>query len=111
MGETGSGRKELSEFQKQVLAKILQEDPPSISASITDSENAVIVKAEGDDAAFTAAEARDVAARMRAGHEQMDYGGVMMLVAAEYIEDLADVVDGEKTVDEVEATWEDEDFR
>lgn len=110
MGEAGSEGDDLTAFQQQVLAKVLQDDPPSISASITDTQNAVLITAEGDDAAFTAAEARDAAARMRAGHKQMSYGGVMMVVAAEYIEDLADVVDGEKTAADVEAIWEDEDF-
>lgn len=72
--------------------------------SSTDNEPAVIVDIAGIDAAYTANKARELANSLKSISDQRwDVDNDMIV---EYLHELADVVDNEKSVDEVEEKWE-----
>lgn len=76
----------------------------SLKLSSTDNEPAVIVDIAGIDAAYTANEARELANSLKSISDQR--WDVDNDIIVEYLHELADVVDNEKSVDEVEEKWE-----
>ena len=94
-----------SEFQTAVSDAIIDQRADSLTVGITDNERAVIVEVNGKDAAFTADEARELAQALKTTSDQRWTESAD--AAVEYIRDLADVVDGDKVVAEVEDAWQD----
>jgi len=94
-----------SDLQEQVSGAIIDGSVEKISVGVNDSELIVIVDIGGEDAAYTADEARELAQSLKCVSDQRwksDNDGIV-----EYIRDLADVVDGFMTADEVVEKWED----
>jgi RIO-like serine/threonine protein kinase len=94
-----------SDLQSSVSSNIIDGDVSSLNLSITDSELAVIVDIGEIDAAYTADEARELARDLKSISDQR--WDVNNDDIVEYLRDLADVVDNEKSVSEVEEKWED----
>jgi hypothetical protein len=95
---------ETSDFQQRVINAILQREVEEITAALTDNENAVIVTAGEHDAAFTADEARKLAETISVESEDWDRNVEDVVV---YLQNLADIVDGEKSVEEIKHMWKD----
>jgi len=94
-----------TEFQTYISDTIIEQETSGVSASITDNENAVIVELDnGEDAAFTAEETRELASSIKCVSVQRWEEDAIHLV--NYLNDLADVVDNEKTVEEVRKKWQ-----
>lgn len=74
---------------------------------ITDNELSVIIDIGDKDAAYTAEEAREFAQSLQSTSDQRWNSNNDDIV--EYICDLADVVDGLKTCEEVKEKWENRD--
>ena len=96
---------EQSESQKQIWELIFDDAIDELSVGLSDSELNVIVQADEYEAAYTAAEARDLATGMLSVHHQRGWGDNIPLTA-DYLCDLADVADNELTVEAVEQKWE-----
>lgn len=94
-----------SEIQKGVSIPIIDGEVDSLKLAITDNENAVIVDIGEKDAAYTADEARELAKSLKCVSDQRWEGNNDDLV--EYIHDLADIVDSDKSVQSVADKWED----
>lgn len=93
-----------SDLQDKVSSSIIDGDVSSLNLSITDNEFAVIVDTGETDAAYTADEARELATSLKSISDQrwdVDNDDIV-----EYLRGLADVVDNEKSVNEVEEKWE-----
>jgi hypothetical protein len=93
-----------SDLQDAVSSKIIDGEVPSLNLSITDNELAVIVDIGEMDAAYTADEARELSDHLKSISDQrwdVDNDEIV-----EYLRDLADVVDNEKSAEEVEEKWE-----
>ena len=93
-----------SDLQDGVSSSIIDGEVSSLNLSITDNEFAVIVDIGETDAAYTADEARELARSLKSISDQR--WDVENDDIVEYLRDLADVVDNEKSVDEVEEKWE-----
>jgi hypothetical protein len=95
-----------TEFQRAVQDALRDQRTGEVTVGVTDNERAVIMEIGDIDAAFTANEARSVADEIHSraigtNWEQVPTG------FRDYVHDLADVVDSEKSVEEVEAEWGD----
>lgn len=97
-----------TEAQEIVTDRIIAEDPEKIVTGLTDNEMAVIVAAGEYDAAYTANEARQLANGILSAFHQRGWGENREPIA-EYIHDLADVVDGDKVAEDVKEKWENND--
>jgi hypothetical protein len=93
-----------SDLQTAVSEAIIDGEVGAVNLGISDSENIVIVDI-GQDAAYTADEARELAQSLKCVSDQRWEGDNDDVV--EYIRDLADVVDGYKVAEEVEGKWAD----
>ena len=93
-----------SDLQDEVSSSIIDGEVSSLNLSITDNEFAVIVDIGESDAAYTADEARELARSLKSISDQR--WDVKNDDIVEYLRDLADVVDNEKSVNEVEEEWE-----
>lgn len=95
-----------TEFQRAVQEALRDQRTGEVTVGVTDNERAVIMEIGEIDAAFTANEARNVAdeIRSRAIGTNWEY---VPRDFRDYVHEIADVVDGEKTVEEVEMAWED----
>ena len=94
-----------SEFQTKVSSEIIDQKADSLTVGVTDNGNAVVVQVNGKDAAYTADEARELAQALKTTSEQRWTESADD--AVEYILDLADLVDSDKGVEEVEGAWQD----
>jgi hypothetical protein len=94
-----------SDAQERVADVVITENPADVTAAISDNELAVILQAGEFDAAYTAEEAREFTRSMLSIYHQRGWGEDM-IPAADYIQDLADVVDDLTTVEVVEEKWE-----
>jgi hypothetical protein len=97
-----------SDFQSAVSNAILNRQTEGLTAGLTDNEMAVIIEAGGHNAAFTADEARDLANGIESESTQKWDENTEAIVA--YLRDLADIVDGDKAVEEVKHLWKDRDL-
>lgn len=98
-----------SDIQSDVSRSIIDGEVGEIKLAITDNERCVIVKTDnGNDAAYTAEEARDLAQALKCVSDQRWDGDNDTVV--EYIRDLADVVDGEKGLEEAREKWQQRDL-
>jgi len=93
-----------NEFQTDVSTEIINQKADSLTVGVTENENAVIVKVNEKDAAFTAEEARELAKAIQCTSDQR--WDESADAAVEYIHDLADLVDGEGSAEEIEQRWE-----
>ncbi|MEZ3170165.1 hypothetical protein ABNG03_05965 [Halorubrum sp. RMP-47] len=93
-----------SDLQDVVSSEIIDGEVSSLNLKITDNELAVIVDIGDQDAAYTADEARQLATSLKSISDQR--WDVNNDDIVEYLRDLADVVDNEKSVNEVEVKWE-----
>lgn len=93
-----------NEFQTDVSTEIINQKADSMTIGVTENENAVIVKVNGKDAAFTAEEARELAEAIQCTSDQRWAEDAD--AAVEYIRDLADLVDGDGSAEEIEQRWE-----
>jgi len=93
-----------SELQSNVSDAIINGNVDEVTLGITDNHRAVIIKADGKDAAYTADEARQLVSKLESMDEepwQRDNDPVM-----NYIRDVADVVDRNIEAEEVEEKWD-----
>lgn len=98
-----------SDIQSGVSEKIIDGQVGSLNLSITDNERCVIVKTDNDeDAAYTAEEARELAQALKCVSDQRWDGNNDDVI--EYIRDLAAVVDGDKTTEDVREKWNQRDL-
>lgn len=94
-----------SEFQSAVTDAIIGQEADSLKVGVTDNERAVIIEVNGQDAAYTADEARELAQALKCTSDQR--WDESADAAVEYIRDLADVVDGYKVAEDVADAWQD----
>ena len=92
-----------TEFQNRIADEIIQQNAEELTVGLTDNGRAVIVQVKDMDAAYTADEARELAKALKCTSDQRWSESAEGAVA--YIRDLADVVDGDKDLDEIEAEW------
>lgn len=95
-----------SDAQNKLADLLIQEEPETLTASLTDNEMAVVVEVGQYDAAYTADEARELARDMKCCYDQRGWGNEIPS-AVSYLRDLADIVDGKKTAEDVKQSWED----
>jgi len=93
-----------NEYQTSVSREIIDQKADSLTVGVTENENAVIVKVNGKSAAFTAEEARELAQAIQCTSDQRWTESAD--AAVEYIHNLADLVDGNRSVGEIEEVWE-----
>lgn len=94
-----------SDIQSAVSNAIMDGEVDRLSLGVTDNENCIVVNIANRDAAYTADEARHLADSIDqlAGRDwESDPSDVV-----DYIRDLADVVDNDKAVKEIEEKWAD----
>lgn len=91
-------------FQTDVSREIIDQKADSMTVGVTENENAVIVEANEKNAAFTADEARELAESIQCTSDQR--WAESADEAVEYLHDLADLVDGEVSAEEIEEMWE-----
>jgi hypothetical protein len=89
-----------SGFQTEVSAAIIQHEEEEVKVSISDSENIIFVEIGRKDAAYTADEARELAQNIE--HNARQRWDEIPSDLIEYINELADVLDGKKDSTEVE---------
>ena len=94
-----------TEFQRAVQEALRDQQTDKMTVEVTDNERAVIMKIGDIDAAFTAAEARNVADEIHSRAIGTNWEQVPTDFR-DYVHDVSDVVDGEKSFEEVEAAWE-----
>lgn len=94
-----------SESQKIVHNKVIDQNPADITVSVSDTRLTVIIKAGGHEAAYTAEEARELARALLSAHYQRGWGN-NIVPTADYICDLANVVDDKIQVEDVEQKWD-----
>lgn len=94
-----------SEGQKAIRDKIIDENPDDLTVSVSESEFTIILEAGGYEAAYTAEEARELVRSLLSAHHQRGWGQ-NIVPTADYICDLADVVDNKLSVEEVERKWD-----
>jgi hypothetical protein len=93
-----------TEFQTDVSTEIINQKAGSMTVGVTENENAVVVKVKGMDAAYTADEARELANAIQCTSDQR--WDESADAAVEYLYDLADLVDGDGSAEEIEQRWE-----
>lgn len=94
-----------SEIQSSVSEKIIDGEVGEVDIAITDNELCVVVNIGDEDAAYTADEARELAQSLKCVSDQRWEGNNDDVV--EYLRDLADLVDGDKSEREVTEKWAD----
>lgn len=92
-----------SESQRVVSGSIVQQQVDTMSASVSDNELTVLVRAGGVEAAYTAEETRELAESIKLTAEQRWSHSADEMV--EYLKRLADVVDGNVSAEEVREKW------
>jgi len=98
-----------SNSQKEVSSAIIQQEADSMTVGITDNHNAVLVKVNGEEAAYTANEARELAHSIRTTSDQR--WPERAVDAIQYLEDIADVVDGEQSEEAITEKWHTEELQ
>lgn len=93
-----------SEFQEKVSRALIEKKTGGVDLSLTDNGLAVVVEVEGGNAAYTADEARELARDLKSTADQRWDDDADDIVS--YLRDLADVVDGEMTDEEVAEKWD-----
>lgn len=94
-----------TEFQRAIQDALRDQRTGEVTVRVTDNELAVIMEIGEIDAAFTAEEARNVADEIRNRAIGTNWESIPNDFR-DHVHDVADVVDGEKSVEEVEALWE-----
>jgi hypothetical protein len=93
-----------SDLQSEVIQSVVNRETEEIEVGISDSENIVLVNVDGGDAAFTADEARDFAKGLKSLNDQK-WEDVDVSDMVEYIRDLADVVDNDRSIEQFKEKW------
>lgn len=93
-----------TEFQREVQEALREQRTNEVTVGVTDNERAVVMEIGDIDAAFTADEARSVADELRNRAIGTNWESIPNDFR-DYVHDIADVVDGEKSVEEVETEW------
>lgn len=91
--------------QKEVAEQTFNNPTEQIHVTITDNEHGVIITADEVDAVYTADEARQFAETL-VEHSHEEWGTDENDVIAEYIKDMANIVDGLKDKSHVMEKWE-----
>lgn len=93
-----------SDIQSAVSNAIMDGEVDRLGLGVTENENCVVVNIGNRDAAYTADEARHLADSIDqlAGREWESNPDDVV----NYIRDLADVVDNDRTIEEIEERWE-----
>lgn len=95
-----------TEFQRAVQDALRHQRTGEVTVGVTDNERAVVMEIVEIDAAFTVGEARNVADEIHSRAIGTNWEQVPTDFR-DYVHDLADVVDSEKLVEEIEAEWKD----
>jgi len=93
-----------TEFQRAVQDALRDQQTGEVTVGVTDNERAVVMKINEIDAAFTADEARNVADEIRNRAIGTNWPSIPTDFR-DYVHDVADVVDGKKSVEEIESDW------
>lgn len=97
-----------SDAQTDVSDPIVNGEVDRLNLAITDNELAVVVSIEDRNAAYTAQEARRLADGLEYASNEKWNGNNDNVI--EYIRDLADVVDNEASVEQIEEKWDGQDI-
>lgn len=94
-----------SDSQKLIKDSVIDQEPEDLAASLSDTQLTVIIKAGGHEAAYTAEEARKLANGILSAYHQRGWGE-NIVPTADYIYDLADVVDDKMGIEDVKKKWD-----
>lgn len=101
-----------TDIQKRVSVPIMDKEVDKIRATLTENHGTVIIEVQHNDgrirdAAYTAEETRKLAQAIEViSGQRWDVSNRRLIL---YLEELADVVDGNKDPEEVKQQWNDED--
>lgn len=90
-----------SDHQKELENRIIDENPDDFDVELSNNNFTIIIETDDIDAAYTAEEARHLVQGMLSTYHQRSWGE-NVVPTADYICDLADVVDNNISIEEIE---------